>query len=189
MRILVRVLHRVLERLLVDHVQVHVEAARSKYMSKALTAPSIELLSGQMRLLRRDRDRVADAVLRVLVGQLRDRQAESEPAMAVAPVHRVGARPERLALAPPVGRVSGRLAVHHVRRDGQHALGVDRVAIGRMLADLLHEARDEVGGDRVDPVVVVAELRAGLSFTLDAIVDGEPGLVADHPDLAVLDGR
>ena len=44
--------------------------------------------------------------------------------MAVAAVHRVGAGPERLALAAAVRRVAGRLAVDHVRRDRQHALGV-----------------------------------------------------------------
>ena len=33
-----------------------------------------------------------------------------------------------------------------------------RVPIGRMLADLLHEPRDEIRGNAVDAIVVVAEL-------------------------------
>ena len=135
------------------------EAALLEIHVERLDRAVDQLLVGQMRLLRRDRDRVADAVQRILVGQLGDRQAGREPAMAVAAVHRVGARTERLALAAAVRRVAGMLAVDHVRRDRQHALGMRRIAIGRMLADLLHEARDEVGRDAVHPIVVVAELR------------------------------
>ena len=46
--------------------------------------------------------------------------------------------------------------------------------------------RDELGGDLVDPVVVVAELRRRrVAFVL--VVDDQSGLVADDADLAVLD--
>src|SRR6516225_3083747 len=99
--------------------------------------------------------------------------------MAVATMHRIGARRERLALAAPVGRVAGRLAVHDVGRDRQHALGMGRATIGRMLADLAHEARDDLGGYGVDPIVVVAELRYR-PVALHAVVDGEAALVPDH---------
>ena len=58
-------------------------------------------------------------------------------AMAVAAVHRIGARGERLTLAAAVRRIARRFAVHHVRGDGEDALGMRCVAIGRMLADLL----------------------------------------------------
>ena len=89
--------------------------------------------------------------------------------MAVAPMHRIGARPERFALAASVRRVAGRFAVDDVRGDRQHALGVRRIPVGRMLADLLHEARDEVGGYLIHAVVVVAELRnVGIAFVLDS---------------------
>ena len=60
--------------------------------------------------------------------------------MAIAAMHRVGAWPERLALAPAVRRIAGRLAVDDIGRDRQHALRVNGVAIGRMLAELVHEA-------------------------------------------------
>ena len=46
--------------------------------------------------------------------------------VAVAPVHRIGAWRERLALPPAVRRVAGRLPVHDVRRDGQDRLRVQR---------------------------------------------------------------
>ena len=57
-----------------------------------------------------------------------------------------------------------------------------------MLADLLHEPRDEIGSDAVHPIVVVAELRDRRAAFV-AIVDGKAGLVADHVDLAVFDRR
>ena len=56
-----------------------------------------------------------------------------------------------------------------------------------MLADLLHEPRDEIGRNSVHPVIVIAELRhRGLAFV--AVVHGQAGLVANHADLSVLDG-
>ena len=147
------ILHRVLERLLVDDVQVHVEAALVEIHVEGLDgARRSSSLVGQVRLLRRDRDGVADAVLRILVGQLRDRQAGREPAMAVAAVHRVGARART---ARPCG---GRPACCRspCRRPRCEVivstrLRVHRVAIGRVLAELLHEARDEVGRDAGRP--------------------------------------
>ena len=78
------------------------------------------------------------------------------------------------------------LAIDHVRRDRQHALGMRRAAVGRVLADLLHELRDDVRRDAVDAVVVVAELRDGRA-AFDPIVDREAGLVSDHANLAVFD--
>ena len=141
-----------------------------------------------MRLLRRDRNGVADAVQRILVGQLGDRQAGCEPAVAVAAVHRIRARAERLALAAAVGRIAGVLAVDHVGGDRQHALRMRCIAIGRVLADLLHETRDKIRGDAVHPIVVVAELRRRALLSM-RIVDGKAGVVPDHVDLAVLDRR
>ena len=97
--------------------------------------------------------------------------------MAVAPMHRVGAGTERLALAPSVRSISGGLAVDDIGRDRQHALSVRRVPVGRMLADLLHEAGHHAGGDLIDPIVVVAKLRRRLvAFVL--IVDNQAGGVA-----------
>ena len=106
--------------------------------------------------------------------------------MAVAPVHRVGARREWLALAAAVRRVAGRLAVDDVGGDGQHRLRVHRVAIGRVLADLGHEARDQVGGDVVHPAIGIAEFR---EVALDPVVDRQARVVADHVHLGVLDRR
>ena len=72
--------------------------------------------------------------------------------MAVAAVHRIRAGCERLAFPPAVGRVAGHFAVDHVGGDRQHALGMRRAAIGRVLAELLHEARHEVRSDAVHEV-------------------------------------
>src|SRR3954453_15760599 len=106
--------------------------------------------------------------------------------MASAAVHRVGARAEGLALAPPAGSVAGRLAVNDVGRDRQNRLRMHRTPVGRVLADLGHEPLDEVGGDVVHPRVVVAECRE-LAFR--AVIDDQSRVVADYAYLSVLDGR
>ena len=104
--------------------------------------------------------------------------------MAVAPVHRVGARCERLAGLAAIRGVASVLAVDDIAGDGQNRLGVHRAAIGRVLADLLHEGGDEVGGDAVDAIIVVAVHReiAGRLVTHDEAV-----VAPDGPDFRVLD--
>ena len=57
----------------------------------------------------------------------------SRPCIGLAPGR------ERLALPPAVRRVAGALAVDDVRGDGQDRLGVEGVAIGRVLPQLAHE--------------------------------------------------
>src|ERR1700730_2892362 len=115
-----------------------------------------------MRLLRSDGDGIANAVLGVLVGKLCDGQAGGEPAVAVSPMHRICAWPERLALSAAIGSISRSPAVHHVRSDSEHALGVRRVAVGRVFSYFSHEACDDVRRNFIDAVVVVAELRRRL---------------------------
>src|SRR6516164_6843379 len=106
--------------------------------------------------------------------------------MAVAAMHRIRARAERLALPASVRRVARRLAVDDVRSDGQHALRMRRVPIGRVLADLLHEAGHDGRGDLIDTIVVVAELRRRL-VALVLKVDHESILIAGNADLAIFD--
>src|SRR5215831_5669372 len=186
LRVLVRVLHRVLERLPINHVEVHVEPTTIEVDVEGLDGLIQKLAFGQMRLLRCNRNSVADAVLGVLVGQLRNRQAGSKPAMAVAAMHRIGTRSERLTLPAPVRGVSGGLAVHNVGGNRQHALGVRRVAIGRMLADLPHEAGDDVRRDLIYAVIVVAEL--GCRFIpLVLVVDDQACRIASDADVSILD--
>ncbi len=85
----------------------------------------------------------------------------------------------------PVGRVPRCLPVHHVRRDGQDRLGVHGIPVGRILPELGHEGADHPGRDLVHPIVVVAEQR---ELALGLVVRDEPGLVANHLHLRVLDG-
>ena len=61
-----------------------------------------------------------------------------------------------------------------------------RVAIGRILSQLAHERADDPDRELIHAVVVVAELR---EIALGLVVDHQPGLVADHADLGVLDRR
>src|SRR3954453_23433111 len=73
LRIFVRAFHGVLERLLVDNVEVHVEAAAVEIDVEGLDRFINQLVLGQMRLLRSYRNRVADAIERILVRKFRDR--------------------------------------------------------------------------------------------------------------------
>ena len=79
-----------------------------KYMSRRIAGPRDRLLLALAGFLRHDGKRVADAVLRFVVGQVRDRQARPQPAVGIATVHRVRAGCEGFALAAAVRRVAGR---------------------------------------------------------------------------------
>src|SRR4029079_7991640 len=92
-----------------------------------------------------------------------------------------------LAFPAPVRRISGLLAVDDIRGDRQHALRMRRVPIGRMLSDHSPETRDDIGGDLVDAVIVIAELRGrGIAFVL--LVDNKTGLIARDADLSIFNG-
>src|SRR5262249_9744250 len=114
LRVLVRVLHRVFERLLVDDVQIHVESAVIEIDVESLCGGIDQFTIGQVRLLRRNGHGVTDAVLRILVGKLRNRQAGREPAVVVAAMHWVGTGPKWLPFAPSIGRIAGGFAVDNV---------------------------------------------------------------------------
>src|SRR6516162_7628553 len=79
LRVLVRVLDGVFERFPVDDVQVHVEAAAVEIEVERLGGLLQKLPFGQMRLLWRNGDGIADTVLRVLVGKLGNGQAGCKP--------------------------------------------------------------------------------------------------------------
>jgi hypothetical protein len=59
------------------------------------------------------------------------------------------------------------------------------IAIGRMLADFLHELGDNLGSNTIDAVIVVAKLRRRI-FALVFIVDNQTGVVANDMNFAVL---
>jgi hypothetical protein len=59
-------------------------------------------------------------------------------------------------------------------------------AIGRVLAQLRHEALDQIDGDRIDAIVVVAELR---KLSVDVVVLDETVVAADRRHFRVLDRR
>ncbi len=106
--------------------------------------------------------------------------------MRVTTVHRVRAGREGLAGTPAVRGVPGGLAVDHVGRDRQHRLGGHRVAVHAVAADLRHERLDQLDGDGVDAVVVVA---VGGPVALGLVVDDDAALVDHRGDGGVPDGR
>ena len=95
--------------------------------------------------------------------------------MIVPTVHRVGTRGEGLALPPAIRRIAGMLAVDDIRRDGENGLGMYRIAIGRVLADLGHEARHQIRGDVVHQCIGIAEC---WELAFDTIIHREAVRVA-----------
>ncbi len=159
-------------------------AAREIGIERAHPARDLLLLAAQRR--RHDRQGERDAVLGIVVGDLGDRHQRRQRPVGVAAVRRIGAGRERIALLAAIRRRAGVLAVDHVRGDRQHRLRVHRAAIGRIHADLVHHRRDELLGDVVGAIVVVAE--AG-KLPVDLEVDDQALGVAHRLDLCVLDRR
>ena len=105
--------------------------------------------------------------------------------MAVAAVHRVCARGKRLALPAAVRRGAGGLAVDHVGGDRQDGGRRDGVAVGVVLAHVLHKPVHDAACDAVHAVVVVAVLG---EVALHLVIDRQAGLIADDLHAGVLDG-
>ena len=101
-------------------------------------------------------------------------------------MHRVGARRKRRAAATSVRRVAGLLPVNHVGGDGQDRLRRYRVAVRRQRLDFLHKALNQIAGDTVHAIVVVAVLRI---VAFDDEIDRQTGVVAHRFYRGVFDGR
>jgi hypothetical protein len=82
--------------------------------------------------------------------------------------------------------MAGVLSVNDVRRDGEHRLRVNGVAIGRMLAELAHEHRNDRRSELIHAIIVITEHRE-LAFGF--IIDNESGFVADHFHARITDSR
>ena len=101
-------------------------------------------------------------------------------------MHRVSARRERCSGATTVRRITGFLAVHHVRSDSQNRLGRDGVAIGWQRFNFLHKAFNQIAGNAVYALVVVTVLRI---FAVDFKVHRQAVFVTDWFHAGIFDGR
>src|SRR4030095_5313399 len=107
-------------------------------------------------------------------------------AVGVPAMHRIGSGRERFAVPPAIGRVTGALAVDHVRSDRQNRLGMEGVTISWILAQLVHESAYKPGGKVIHAVVVIAELRKSpFSF----VVGYQASLIANDSHLSVPNRR
>src|SRR5688572_7945070 len=112
--ILLRVLHGVEQHVAVQHVDVHVEA-RAAEVSVEDAGQIVDAIAlDAPQPFGHERRGQRDTVLRVAIRNFRHRRGARVDAMFVATMHRVGARCERLAEPPAVGRVTGRLPVDDV---------------------------------------------------------------------------
>ena len=99
-------------------------------------------------------------------------------------MHRVGPWRKRRAATTTIRRVPGLLTVHHVGGNGQDRLRRHRIAVRRQGLDLLHKTLNQVAGNTVHAVIVVAVLGV-LAF--DDEIDRQPRVVAHRFDGRVFD--
>ena len=119
------------------------------------------------------------------VGDLGHRVEGGQGAVLVPAVHGVGAGGEGLSSLAAIGGGAGLLAVHHVGGDGESGEGVDTVPIQGMLFQLGGEVGDDLHGDVVHPVIVVAILG---EVALHGKVHSDAVFVPDGLHLGKFDG-
>ena len=185
-RVLLRVIHRVQQRVAIEHVDVHVIAGAAEERVEDAGEVRDPILGDAPETGRHERRRQRDTVRGIAVRDLGDRSGRGVNAVAVAAVHRVCARRERLAATASVRRVAGRLAVHDVRGDRQDRLRVDGVAIRRVLSQLAHERAHQPDGELIHRLSLLPKQR---ELALGLIVGHEPCFVADDAYLRVPDRR
>ena len=101
-------------------------------------------------------------------------------------MHRISARSERSSRATTVRRITGFLAVHDVRSDSQNRLGRHGVAIGWQSFNFLHKAFNQVTGNAVYALVVVAILRI---FAVNFEIHRQAIFVTNWFHAGIFDGR
>ena len=186
LRILLRMIHRVEQHLAMQHVHIQMVPALGEITVEQRNQILTLLFRSFPERTRHDRKRVADSVLGVVVGKFRNRLQRGDRTIHIAPVHRIRARRERFARLAAVRGRSGFLAVHHVARDGQDRHGRLRVPVGLVARELPLERFDDFHCDRINPVVVVAELR---EIPLGDELADQTGLVHDRFHFRVFDRR
>src|SRR5262245_61898175 len=126
-RVLLGMIHRVDQRLAVEHVHVHViaRAPEERVEDAREVRDAIRFDPSETRGHKRRGK--GNAIGRVAIGDFSHRSCRRVNAVAIASVHRIRPGRERLPMPAPVGSVAGRLAVHHVGRNRQNRLRMERV--------------------------------------------------------------
>ena len=192
----------ILELLLAQHVDVGVVQAVAVARVQDADQVGDSLILVATQAVGGDRVGQRDAVQRVVVVDLADREHRRQHAVGIHAVLRVRARGVRGALGVAGREGTGVLAVLDVRGDRQDGLGRDGAAVDRQALDLAHDRGDDPLGDVVGAIVVVAvdrELALGAvadhqivigALDILVLVAGHVlgVLVVDRVDLGVLDG-
>ena len=123
---------------------------------------------------------VGDAVQCPVIRQLGNGVQGRQQAVGLGAVARVAAGGKRSICLAAVGHSAGGLAVDNIGGDGQDGGGSLGVAVGVAALDLLEEAAQQLDGDVIGAVIIVAVLR---EVALDLVIGDEALLVADDLDL------
>ena len=178
-------LHGILQLLDAEDVHVQVMCAVVEVAVEHVHEVARALLEIGAQGRRVDRLGVGDAVEGVLVRELCHGVEGSQKAVLLGSVGGVSTRCERSEGGTTIGQGTRRLAVDHVRGDGQDRGRGLGVPVGVVLLDLRDEGLEEPHSNVVCTVIVVAVAR---EVALDLVVDNEAGLVADGLHLCILDG-
>ena len=118
LRIFFRMIHRIEERFTIEDVHVDVVRTFVRISSEIAVeqAREFDFALGEVfsECARNHRERVGNAVERIVIRQFRDGHHGSDSALGIAPVHRVCTRSKRRSRAATVRRVAGFLAVNDV---------------------------------------------------------------------------
>ena len=106
--------------------------------------------------------------------------------MGIAVVHWVSTRSKRNACTAAIRSVAGSLTIHDVRGNGQDRSGWDRITVGVVLANHVHENLNDVMSNGVNAVIIITVLR---EVALSDVIGNKAGLIADNPYLCILDCR
>ena len=104
--------------------------------------------------------------------------------MRVAAVHRIGSGRQRLSHLTSIRRITRLLTIYYIGSNGQNGHSRNTIAIGMMLADLIHKGAYQIDCDLVYAVIVISVLRI---ISLNLIIHHDTVLVANRLNLSILD--
>src|SRR4051812_13652176 len=132
-RVVLRMVHRVEKRVAIQDVHIHVKPGRAEesiqhggQICNAIGRNTAETLWNQG-------GGEGYTILRVTVRYLRNGSPRRMQSMRVAALHRIGPGCEGLAAPAAIRRVAGGFAIYDVGGNRQNGLGVEGVAISRVL--------------------------------------------------------
>ena len=179
-------LHSVQQDLAVHHVHIQMMCTLDEIAVQNLHQIAAAFFGGFAQCVGHNGEGVGNTVLaHGPVGDLGYRVQAGQRAAFIPAVHGVGAGGEGFARLAAVRGGAGLFAVHHVAGDGQGGQRVNGAPVQRVLFQLGREVGNDLHGDIVHPVIVIAVLG---EVTLGDEIHRNAVFIADGLHLGKLDG-